>query len=451
MVDHSMFRIVSRWIALAVGAVVGLGLHPVATAAPSPAPFPSPPTKKGLQVQMVDDAVALGLHHAAINVSLGALWDMKPAPHDPAKSRLFRAADGAEYRFNLGYVRSLDSQIKPLSDAGALLYAILLSYRTGDPVRDAVLIHPQARADHKYTIAAFNTVSPEGRAWLRATAEFLAQRYRPVEPGQPVTAAAHGTVWGWIVGNEANSHWMWYNRGLASEAEVAGDYEAAVRLWHQGVRTASAHSRVYLSFDHHWTGSMPGISAQESLPGRSFLDAVARMARERGDFDWHVATHPYPDDLGNPRTWLDTAAPASLEARHITFKNLEQQVRYMNRPELLYAGQPRRIILSEQGFHCLKTPDGEQLQAAGYVYAWEKCRRLPTVDCFILHRHVDHAGEGGLRLGLFENAPGSVCSPGKKRPIWDLMRLAGTPEWDAAARPFLATVGLTSWDELTGP
>ena len=44
---------------------------------PSPAqdatPYPTPRSKKGLQVQMVDDALALGIAHAAVNVDLGAL------------------------------------------------------------------------------------------------------------------------------------------------------------------------------------------------------------------------------------------------------------------------------------------------------------------------------------------------------------------------------------------
>jgi hypothetical protein len=423
------------WCVLAVAAVAQ---------GPVDLPFPTPPTKKGLQVQMVDDALALGIHHAGLNVSLGGLW--VPAGKE-AGAQVFVASDGKTYHFSTGYTQSLDRQIKPLSEGGVVVYAILLAYRTKQPACDEVLLHPAARTDHKYSIAAFNTVTDAGTTWLRAAFEYLADRYRPRPAGE---SAPKGTVWGWIVGNEVNSHWMWYNRGLASVDEVASDYEKAVRLCHQAVRRSSRHGRVYLSFDHHWTASMPGISAQESLPGRTLLDVFAMVARERGDFDWHVATHPYPDDLGNPRTWLDKAAPASIDAKHITFKNLEQQVIYMRRPELLFQGAERRIILSEQGFHCLKNAEGEHLQAAAYAYAWEKCRRLPTVDSFILHRHVDHAHEGGLRLGLYENQAGSVSTPGKQRPIWHLMKKAGTPEWDEAVKGYLPTVGLESWDQLPG-
>ena len=35
-------------------------------------PFPSPPNVKGLQVQMIDDALKLGIHHAGVNINITA-------------------------------------------------------------------------------------------------------------------------------------------------------------------------------------------------------------------------------------------------------------------------------------------------------------------------------------------------------------------------------------------
>jgi hypothetical protein len=134
----------------------------------------------------------------------------------------------------------------------------------------------------------------------------------------------------------------------------------------------------------------------------------------------------------------------------VTFKNLEVLSRHLKQPELLWQGQPRRIILSEQGFQTLLKPEGEPLQAAAYAYAWEKCQRLPLVDAFIYHRHVDHAHEGGLRLGLWRNAPNSIADPHSKKQIWDLFLKAGTPAWKQAAADLLPVTGLKSWDELAG-
>lgn len=399
--------------------------------------FPTPPNKKGLQVQMVDDAVALGIHHAAVNVSLGALFH---ATEQPGSVKFTQA--GRDWWINENYVSSLDAQVKPLSDANVVVYFILLAYPTKDPAKDALLLHPKHRADGKFNIAAFNTATPDGLALYRALVSFLAQRYSGSD-------TKHGRVWGWIIGNEVNSQWMWYNLGLSPMSEVCSEYEKAVRAAHEEITKHVKQARCYLSFDHHWNTSMPGISDQEAYKGRDFLDTFARLSRERGDFEWHVAHHPYPDDLGNPRTWLDKSAWSTDDSPHITFKNLEVACRHMTLPDLLWQGAPRRIILSEQGIHCLASAEGDKLQAAGFAYAWEKTTRQSGIDALIWHRHVDHAHEGGLRLGLWENKPGSIADPGRQRPIYHLFKKAGTPAWNAAVSEFLPVVGLRSWDELT--
>jgi Family of unknown function (DUF5722) len=401
--------------------------------APDATAFPNPPNVKGLQVQMVDDAVELGINHAGVNVSLGAMVDTEARP-----SSIRFNWEGRDWFINSRYIANMDKDVQQLSRANVLVYLILLAYPTRDPKSDIDLVHPAARRDGRYTIAAFNTATPSGIAQYRALVAFLAHRY----------SGAHGRVWGWIIGNEVNSQWLWYNLGKLPLAEVVRHYEKAVRTAHEVISTASSHARCYLSFDHHWNTSMPGISDQESYRGKDFLDTFARVAKEHGDYPWHLAHHPYPDNLGNPRTWLDKAAWTTEDSPHITFKNLEVACRYMHRPELLWQGKPRRIILSEQGLHCLATPDGDLLQAAGFAYVWEKIRRQDGIDALIWHRHVDHAHEGGLKLGLWENEPGSVVTPGRKRRIHQLFKQAGTPEWPAAIDFALPIVGLKSWDEL---
>ena len=400
------------------------------------APFPATPDKKGLQVQMVDDAIALGIHHAGLNVALGGLMSAKG---DPGAVRFEQ--DGREFWFNGNYARSLDAQIKPLSDAHVVVYLILLAYPTHDPVKDSLLLHPKAKADGKYNIAGFNTATEDGMRLYRALVAFLAERHSGAHPES-------GRAWGYIIGNEVNSQWLWYNLGKMPMAEACGEYEKAVRAAHEEIAKHSAHARVYLSFDHHWNTSMPGISELEAYKGRDFLDTFAKIARERGDFEWHVAHHPYADNLGNPRTWLDKSAWPTDDSPHITFKNLEVACAHMRQPELLWQGRPRSIILSEQGLHCLQSADGETLQAAGFAYVWEKLIRQGGIDALIWHRQVDHSHEGGLRLGLWENKPGSICDPGRKRTIYDLFKKAGTTEWSKAAEFALPITGLKSWDEL---
>lgn len=47
-------------------------------AVPDATPFPNPPSIKGLQ--MTDDALALGIHHAGVNVNITSLVDLEKKP-----------------------------------------------------------------------------------------------------------------------------------------------------------------------------------------------------------------------------------------------------------------------------------------------------------------------------------------------------------------------------------
>lgn len=398
-------------------------------------PFPKPPSIKGLQVQMNDDALALGIHHAGVNINITGLVDLEKRPENPKRS-----VNGFEFSFHEAYLKHLDGQIKPLSDKGVLVYLIVIAYPSKNEAVDSLVIHPDARKDYQYTVGGFNSKTPEGRAWLKAVSMEMASRWSGARP-------ECGRVWGWIVGNEVNSHWVWSNMGEKTLGQAAAEYAQAFRIIHGSVRAAPANARLYISFDHHWGSGMHGMSAEEAASGRDYLDAFAKL---NGDLDWHVAWHPYPEDLRNPRAWADATAVSDNSSHKVTFKNLEVLCRHLRKPELLFEGESRRVILSEQGFHMPPDADGETLQAAAYAYGWEKCKRLPLVDAFIYHRHVDHSQEGGLLLGLWKNVPGSVADPAGKKQIWELFLKAGTSEWEAAAATYLPVTGLKSWDDLAG-
>ena len=106
------------------GLLILLANMPLLAQSPAPdaTPFPKPPSIKGLQVQMNEDALALGIHHAGVNINLTALVDLEKKPGNTK-----RIVDGREFSFNEGYLKSLDAQIKPLSDRGVLVYLILIA------------------------------------------------------------------------------------------------------------------------------------------------------------------------------------------------------------------------------------------------------------------------------------------------------------------------------------
>lgn len=407
-----------------------------AGAASNAEPYPQPASKKGLQVQMVDDALALKIQHAGLNCHLANLVDLAARPGGIAFTR-----EGTTYHFRAEAVARLDAQIKPLSDAGVVVSLILLNYENRDPALNAIFLHPKYDPAAKTNrMSAFNVVTEEGVHWLRAVVSFLAERYSA--PARP-----HGRVWNYIVGNEVNTHWWWNNMGRATPAEVASDYERAVRITYEAVHAAMEHARVFLSLEHHWAIRYPPGGPDQASGGKELLEIFARLARERGDFPWHLAYHPYPEDLGDPRFWLDKSALPTTDTPRITFKNLEVLPRYMDQPAMHFGGQPRRIILSEQGFHCSERPDGERDQAAAFCAAWWKVAHLDGIDSFILHRHVDHAYEG-LNLGLWTHTSDSVDKPERKRQMYEVFRLADTPEWEKAFIFALPVVGIERWEDL---
>jgi hypothetical protein len=400
-------------------------------------PFPQPATKKGIQVQMTQDAIDLGIKHATLNVNLNSLWQ-----HQPTAQSIRFEYEQQTFHLNPTAVASLDSKVKPLTDAGVVVYAILLLYPSKVTAQDQQLLHPAAVRDvGKFTVAGFRTDTAESRRLLSAMISFLAQRYSGEKP-------AHGRIWGWIVGNEVNSQQSWSYTGAMKMNDAVDNYERAFRLIQQAVKQHSLHGRCYISLDHFWTMAHKPKEPELWYPGRAYLDRFAELVRERGDFEWHVAYHPYPENLLQPRTWLDKTATTDADTKRITFKNLEVLCQYLKRPELQWQKQPRRIILSEQGIHCEKSEQGEQLQAAGFAYVWEKVQRQAGIDALIWHRHVDHAKEGGLRVGLWENKPNTIVEPGRKRPIYALFQQAGTPTWPQAAEFALPIIGIKNWNEL---
>jgi hypothetical protein len=353
--------------------------------------------------------------------------------------------DGRDFWFDRNYIGAIDREVKTMSDSGANVTLILLNYVHSGAVTDKILRHPHYDTNCPEGLSAFNTMTPEGTAWFKACVEFLAERYSA--PG-----FAHGRVVNFIVGNEVNSHWYWANMGHVSMEEFARDYSRTVRLCAQAVRKYSSSDRVFVSLEHDWNIGYSGLNNSQGFPGRPFLDYFNRLGKEGGDFDWNVAFHPYPANLFDCRTWLDESATDRDDTPMITFRNIEMLPRYLRRGEMLFHGSPRRAILSEQGFHSKPTAEGEKLQAAAYCYAWRKIVNLQGIDAFILHRHVDYYGEGGLNLGLWRRDPTRALpsQPLSEKPIYEVFRLADTPQWKQVFAFALPVIGIQSWKQIEG-
>lgn len=416
-----------------------LVLCPIASAEPinskNQGEFPTAKSKKGLQVEMVDDALALGIKHSTINVNLAQL--AVPPGTPPTDDIVEFESGGEKFAVHKGYLHAMESMIRPLSDEGVLVYAILLVYESNDPAVNDLMLHPSYDPAAPNHLGAPNIATAEGRRYFEALIGFLAERWSNPDGNS-------GRVVGYIVGNEVNSHWYWNNIGRASFDDLVEVYWQTLKLVHHAVRRQASWPRVYVSLEHHWNIRYPAGDADQAFAGRRLLDDFARRGSESAEdnFDWHVAFHPYPENLFEPRFWNDESAQPTLDTPRITFKNIEVLTEYLAQPEMKFEGQPRRVILSEQGFHTPDGPDGETIQAAAYCAAYRKIDQLPGIDAFILHRHVDHPHEGGLRLGLRTREPDGTR---RAKKMYECFRSADTPEWREAFEFALPIVGREDW------
>lgn len=394
------------------------------------------PTKKGLQVQMTEDAIELGIGHATLNVLLTPLIG---AAEEPGAIRWERGDDALWIRER--QLAGLDAQVAALSGAGVSVNLILLGNVTGGP-EDDLLLDPDRDEKPTNGYAGFRAHLPEGRAALGTLIDFLAARY---------DGGSRGRVHGWIVGNEVNSHGHWHSVGDQPLAELVRRYCAAVREVHAAASKRWTQARVYVSLDHFWTGSFRPELPERYVGGRPLLEAFAAEARRSGDFPWNVAHHPYPEDLFDPAFWLDSSAPHGPDARRVTFENLDVLGRFLARPEMRFEGRMRRVILSEQGFHRRDGEAGERLQAAALAAAMRIVDASPFIDALVLHRHVDHAHEGGLRLGLWTREGGSVCTPEHRTLAHRVFAALGTDEEDEVTAFALEVIGAESWEAFLAP
>lgn len=398
--------------------------------------YPAARTKKGLQVQMTEDALALGVGHATLNVLLTSLIGQ---PDEPGALRWARGEDAVWIRE--AALAGLDEQVRALSGAGVLVNLILLGNVTGGPA-DELLLDPARDAKPTNGYAGFRAHLPEGAATLGTLVDFLAARY---------DGGVRGRVHGWIVGNEVNSHGHWHSVGDLELGELVRRYCAAVRAVHGAAAGRWEHARVYVSLDHFWAGSLRPDAPGRYVGGRALLEAFAAEARRGGDFPWNVAHHPYPEDLFDAAFWLDATAPHTPDAPRVTFENLDVLGAFLERPELRFEGRMRRVILSEQGFHRGEGEAGERLQAAALAAAMRVVDASPFIDAFVLHRHVDHRHEGGLRLGLWTRAEDSIATPARATLAHGVFRALGTVDEERATAFALEVIGVETWAEFLAP
>ncbi|HEY7116740.1 MAG TPA: DUF5722 domain-containing protein, partial [Tepidisphaeraceae bacterium] len=436
-------RLLDRWaiVAKAAGGGVGLMSHlryadeVKADAAP---PWPTPRGKKGIGAlwpgRPLADLDDLGISWATVNVSINGFMRTTPGA-----GRTAFEAEGRTWYADDGYVANLDRALLEAARRQITVSAIILvghAKSAADPAWGKLIAHPDA--DPAGHFAMPNLVSREGVQAYAAALEFLARRYCRAD-GQ------FGRIHHWILHNEVDAGWEWTNAGEKTALAYLDLYHKSMRMAHLIARRYDPRAKAFISLTHFW--SRPG--GKHFYASRELLELLLAFSRAEGDFDWGIAQHPYPQDLGNPRVWEDKAVNFTFDTPQITFKNIEVLDAWVRRPAAMYLGtHVRSVHLTEQGLNSRDYSEKSlRDQAAGMAYAWKKIEGLKTIEAFDYHNWVDNRGEGGLRIGLRRFADDQDEPLGKK-PVWLVYQAAGTDREAEVFAPYKSVVGVKEWGEV---
>lgn len=441
--DRQRDRLTSRWAVVRKTGrqlvLLSAGHYPDEVTATRKMVEQKPRTQKGLGGFWIHDSLTsdldeLGISAVTVNMWLNNMFSTQPGPGwSPFKY------GGRTYYSNDGAINGYDHILAEPARRGIVVSAIILvGHGATAPAGSwsRLVAHPDAHPSGIYVMP--NMDDPEGVQAYAAALDFLARRY--MRPDN-----RYGRIHHWILHNEINAGWIWTNAGEKTDTLYMDLYNRSMRLAHLIGRQYDAHSKAFISLEHHWNMT----PEPRFYTGRRLLELLLRYGAVEGDFDWALAFHPYPDSLLQPRTWEDKNATFALDTPKITFHNIEVLDAWSKQRSTWYRGRtPRTIHCTEQG---LNSPDYSEKslreQAAGMAYTWKKLSRLKSIEAFQYHAWIDNRGEFGLRIGLrkFPDEPGD---PYGKKPIWEVYRAMGTPDEDRVLDQYKTVVGVKDWDEV---
>ena len=159
----------------------------------------------------------------------------------------------------------------------------------------------------------------------------------------------------------------------------------------------------------------------------------------KGNYDWGLAIHPYPNPLTRVNYWTETY-DKTVNAPILTLMNLSTVTDVLKRDEYLERnGDVRSIMVTELGF---TSASGEKLQAAAFAYCYYIIEANPYVDAFIMNRQTDALEEvkQGLSFGIY----GLDQTP---KYIFDTFKYIDTDEAEEHTEFMLNILGAESLEE----
>ena len=398
--------------------------------------FPEAQSKKGLLIEldMLGDAMNLGVKHTTINIPYHHIWG----------GNLAYDYNGTTYYFNEDLIASYDKMISSFSAKGIVVTAILLN--GWNPDKPELVMPGVTRQDDAFYYG-FNVSTKEGYEATRALFSFMAERYSG-------SNYDHGRVSNWIVGNESNNNKNWNKVGPMELSEYTKLFEQDFRVAYTAIKSHSKNARVYFSTDYEWKKTNTSLQ----YAAKDFIDLFNAGIRAEGNIDWGLAYHPYPYPMVEPEFWDDDQTGMVNDTENspvVNFKNLHVLTDYFQKPELLTAdGRVRHIILSEEGFTSQSASRGPvyDIQAAAFAYAYYLVDSNPYIDAFILNRQVDSITEvnTSCAFGLWTvdmSRPDKVIAVMPKN-IYEVFKYIDTNKSLKYTEFAKEIIGIESWSEV---
>lgn len=442
MGDHQSDRVLSKWVIVEKNensfALQSHARYADIIQSLYDLPEEKPASKKGLggfsANGYISDLDSLGITSVTINTTITQM--MRSKPSDQTIS--FEYNDRTYYA-DRKWVESNDRTLQQTAKRNIVVSSVILiekAVKCLDKEIGRIFEHPDCDPAGIYSMA--NVTSEEGVEYYAAAIDFLAKRYsRPDKK--------YGRIHTWIIHNEVDLGWVWTNMGERDTLLYMDTYHKSMRLVYNIARKYNPHAKVFISLTHYWNWTVD----KHFYHPKDLLNILLNYSAAEGDFEWAIAYHPYPEDLFEPKSWLDKRVDFTFNTPLITFKNIEVLNAWVKQPATMYLGKYQRsIFLSEQG------PNSRDYlakslteQAAGIAYLWKKIELLDGINAFQYHNWIDNRREGGLRIGL-RRFTDDEQEPGGKKPIWYVYRDLGTPSENEAVEFAKDIIGIKSWDEV---
>lgn len=389
--------------------------------------FPQPASKKGLLLDpmMLDTPMLtdLDVKYAIYNIPLSHIVGETANEVFPTISYEYK---GHTYLFNGASINGYDNLFAYLTESGMNSTAIILNdWNEIYPE----LLHPQSRNHEAGAYYyAFNTADEDGCRCIEAVASFLTERYSGKE---------HGLVSNWIIANEINQYKLWNYMDTDDIEFYCAEFEKSMRIFYNAAKRNYADANVYFSIDHDWNNNEG--DNEHHFNARDVVKEINDIVRQKGNYDWGLAIHPYPNPLTKVDYWTESYdktpdAPILTLMNLSTITDVLQQEEYLDR-----SGEVRSITVTELGF---TSSSGEKLQAAAFAYCYYIIEANPYIDAFIMNRQTDAMEEvkQGLAFGIYD----SNQSP---KYIFDAFKYIDTDEAQSHTEFMLDILGAESLEE----